>query len=242
VATKKARVESAQKRAVPRVREASTHDLVAAASFGASIPAMTDVHAAYELPEGLPAAMSASGIYRPLPGVARRVAGVAFDPRRHDSRQRWYAAIDGEPRGPFSEDELLRLAHDGHVRGRTLVWRPGFDGWTRIRSSRGERDDLGWLRNVVIERKRAEIALADRARREMGIHAIRLDDRDDGTSYPPHLPADAADLSLVDAALAPALLRAGVRRHRLFAATFAGALLGALVVILLVYTLPALMH
>lgn len=209
-------------------------------------PAMTDVHAAFELPEGLPATLSASGIYRPMPGVDRRVRGVALDPRR-DLRQRWYAAIDGEPRGPFSEDELVRMAHEGRIRGRTLVWRPGFDAWTRIRSQTGERDDLGWLRAVVVERKRSELIAAERAKRAMGIHAIHLADKDDGTSYPPQLPSDALELSslsLVDAALVDGGrgLVDGIDdgpRHRVLAATVAGALMGALLVVVLFYTVPA---
>jgi len=209
-------------------------------------PAMTDVHAAFELPEGLPAALSPSGIYRPMPGVDRRVRGVALDPRR-DMRQRWYAAIDGEPRGPFSEDELVRMAHEGRIRGRTLVWRPGFDAWTRIRAQSGERDDLGWLRAVVVERKRSELIAAERAKRAMGIHAIHLADKDDGTSYPPQLPLDAqepASLSLVDAALVGGPHAVGTHfqdepRHRVLAATVAGALMGALLVVVLFYTVPA---
>jgi hypothetical protein len=64
VPTRPARVEKSAA-AAPRMREPSMMNLAAASSFGGATPAMTDVHAAFELPEGLPAAMSGSGIYRP---------------------------------------------------------------------------------------------------------------------------------------------------------------------------------
>lgn len=137
-----------------------------------------------------PAALSASGVYRPLPGVGRGVTGLhmpkvgAAMPGRD-----WYAAFGGRARGPYSRTELELLAEQGRVRSSTLVWRPGFDAWRRVRGEGKPEDvDLDWLRGIVAARKRRERAISDRAAREHGIHRLHLDDFATPPKTPPPLP------------------------------------------------------
>lgn len=137
-----------------------------------------------------PAALSSSGVYRPLPGVSRAVTGLhmpglsAAMPGRD-----WYAAFGGRARGPYSRTELELLAEQGRVRSSTLVWRPGFDEWRRVRGEGKPHDaDLAWLRGIVDERKRRERAVSDKAAREHGIHRLHLEDLAAPPKTPPPLP------------------------------------------------------
>lgn len=144
------------------------------------------------------------GRIEPIHGVAREVTGVHFQqPRRREKKKAtpqaggdrvWFAAIGGKPRGPYNELELRVLAEQGRLRGRTRVWCPAYTGWMRVRSRDEEAPGLDWLREVVVERKRAERRATDRAREELGIRTLTLDNRD-VPAVPPPLPADAdADL------------------------------------------------
>lgn len=118
-----------------------------------------------------PAALSASGVFRPMPGVHRQVTGLFFPELdqlqlegKPTSSRVWYAAIDTRPRGPFSATEMMSLAERGKVRDATMVWRPGFGSWRKVRNgdiSTGE--DLSWLRKVVLARKLREMDAAERA-------------------------------------------------------------------------------
>jgi hypothetical protein len=135
----------------------------------------------------MPAALSASGVYRPLEGVQRNVTGFYFpeieELKRHGkqtSSRIWYAAIDGSdgrgarPRGPFSASEMVELAHKGKVRDATLVWRPGFGGWKRVKHGEaGTSEDLSWLKNVVTQRKVRERE-AEREAEKRGIKPVQL--------------------------------------------------------------------
>lgn len=166
-------------------------------SSRSSTSGLEELSGANELPgvePPAPAVLSGSGIYRPLPGVERNVTGLHLAAGVAQKRV-WYAAISGRPRGPFSEDEMLVLAREGKVRGSSLVWRPGFSGWIRVRSREAERD-LTWLRRAVMERKRQERRAVERAEQKLGIHRLQLGDgaslrRPDKT--PPPLPIDALD-------------------------------------------------
>jgi hypothetical protein len=120
---------------------------------------------------GAPAALSASGVFRPMPGVHRQVTGLFFPELdqlqvegKPTSSRVWYAAIDARPRGPFSATEMMSLAERGKIRDATMVWRPGFASWKKVRNgdiSTGE--DLSWLRKIVLARKLREIDAAERA-------------------------------------------------------------------------------
>ena len=113
----------------------------------------------------IPATLSASGLFRPLPGVHREVTGMYFPNLEEITRDGtvvtgrvWYAAVDHRPRGPFSASEMIGLAEKGKIRDGTLVWRPGFGTWKRVKHGEvGTREDLSWLRKVVLARKLREL-------------------------------------------------------------------------------------
>lgn len=133
----------------------------------------------------MPAALSASGVYRPLPGVNRQVTGLFF-PELEELEERksrgqsaasrvWYAAIDNRPRGPFSATEMMGLAEKGKIRDATLVWRPGFSSWKKVKHGEaGTAEDLSWLRKIVLARKLREMDAQERAQQRLGILPVKL--------------------------------------------------------------------
>lgn len=56
----------------------------------------------------------------------RQNAGDIF----HSHRMNWYYAANGEHRGPFSEEEVRRMAGLGALSPATLVWHEGMPEWT----------------------------------------------------------------------------------------------------------------
>jgi hypothetical protein len=154
-----------------------------------------------------PAALSASGVFRPVAGVHREVTGLFFPALegKAPSSRVWYAAIDHRPRGPFSAAEMLSLAERGKIRDATRVWRAGFASWTKVRAG---SKDLSWLRKVVLARKLREMDAQERARARLGIAPVQLVRTSAGknhpslafaphavgvTGMPPALPDDAVD-------------------------------------------------
>lgn len=159
----------------------------------------------------MPAALSASGVYRPLPGVHRQVTGLFF-PELEELKNRgeknagrvWYAAIGNRPRGPFSASEMMSLAEKGKVRDSTLVWRPGFSSWKKVKHGEsGTAEDLSWLRKLVLARKLREMDAQERAQQRLGIQPVNLTRTSSGgrkptwaggaPGMPPPLPLDGAD-------------------------------------------------
>lgn len=153
-----------------------------------------------------PAALSASGIFRPMPGVHRQVTGLFFpeldamDALGHPGARAtrvWYAAIDARPRGPFSATEMIALAEKGKIRESTLIWRPGFKTWLQVKSELSE--ELSWLKKIVGARKLREREAQQRAEMRLGIKPVSLTRTSSGkkASYvsgvgmPPPLPEDA---------------------------------------------------
>ncbi len=55
--------------------------------------------------------------------------------------KRWHVAVDGETSGPFSRDELGRMAGEGRIGPDTWFWTPGGPDWVRGRDA-GELADL----------------------------------------------------------------------------------------------------
>ena len=176
----------------------------------------------------MPAALSASGVFRAMPGVNRQVTGLFFselDARplqgKPSATRVWYAAIDSRPRGPFSVSEMLDLAERGKIRDATLVWRPGFSSWTKVRHGQATgREDLSWLRKVVLGRKLREMEAQERAQQRLGILPVQLVRTSAGQNrtslastwqggapgMPPALPEAKAD-ALPSLSLDPATLR-----------------------------------
>jgi hypothetical protein len=154
-----------------------------------------------------PAALSASGIFRPMPGVHRQVTGLFFAeleamdaPGSSGARRVWYAAIDARPRGPFSATEMIALAEKGKIRESTLIWRPGFKTWLQVKSELS--DDLSWLKKIVGARKLREREAQQRAEQRLGIKPVSLTRTSSGKKsgyksgapgMPPPLPEDAED-------------------------------------------------
>jgi predicted Zn finger-like uncharacterized protein len=62
--------------------------------------------------------------------------------------EKWWCALQGQPRGPFSRDEVLLFVDLGDVSARTRMWRPGMAGWERV----CESPALGWVYSRVVER------------------------------------------------------------------------------------------
>jgi hypothetical protein len=163
-----------------------------------SEPELTGLRRIDEEPVPIPAMMEGERISS-LPGVTRSVTGVTLPrpkllKKKRDPRM-WFAAIDGRPRGPYSRAEIEALAELGHIRGRTRMWRPGFKGWVRVRTGNDESEALGWVRDIVIARKRAEREAVERARAELGVNMIELSaprQERPMEALPPPLPIDAA--------------------------------------------------
>lgn len=163
----------------------------------------------------VPAALSASGVFRPLPGVHRNVTGFFFPELeelkklgQQTSSRLWYVAIGDRPRGPFAAAEVISLAEKGKVRDSTLVWRPGFGSWKRVKSGvAGSAEDLSWLHNVVQQRKVREREAQLEAERRLGIRPVHLSRSSagrggpryqGGDGMPPPLPPMALDEAFAD--------------------------------------------
>jgi len=126
-------------------------------------------------PGPAPAALSGSGVFRPLPGVERGVTGMHMAMTSGTPSDEWYAAFGGRARGPFSHQELSLLAEKGRIRASTLVWKPGFNGWRRVQCENRSVDrDLRWLRSLISTRKRRERKAVEKAELRQGIQRIRL--------------------------------------------------------------------
>lgn len=54
-------------------------------------------------------------------------------PRKRTKIPQWYYDVRGEPRGPISHDELLRLVDEGEIGPSTLIWRSGMPHWEPAR-------------------------------------------------------------------------------------------------------------
>jgi len=183
--------------ALPRPRRRPDAGLVA--GFQASEPEFTDIHGL--APAGpLPVTKGKDGKLKQRAGVRREVTGMHLASTAADVDKVWYAAIAGEARGPYAKDEMVGLARRGKVRGSTLVWRPGFDDWQRIRTRKSDTPgDLVWLRDVVVARKRQERHAQAAAKRKLGIHPIILDDDGNPGTIDDMLAHDADDLIVGDA-------------------------------------------
>lgn len=45
----------------------------------------------------------------------------------------WHVIIDGEQRGPLSDDQVREYLHEGQLVGSDLIWRPGFSDWKPLK-------------------------------------------------------------------------------------------------------------
>jgi hypothetical protein len=69
---------------------------------------------------------------------ARRAVGAPVDgtvmsgPPPQMSDIAWFARIASETRGPFTEDEVVRLFHEGELGSHTALWHDAMDDWARL--------------------------------------------------------------------------------------------------------------
>ncbi len=152
--------------------------MLAAPAASGFEPGITNVHDAVA-PSESPVMLSETGTFRPRPGVLPEITDVKFALHNDRSERVWYASIENEAKGPFTEDEVLLLAEMGRVRGSTYMWRPGFSEWLPIRTGQKEHGMLEPFRQTVIQRKIYEQSLAERAAQKAGINATYI--QTDGT-------------------------------------------------------------
>jgi predicted Zn finger-like uncharacterized protein len=62
--------------------------------------------------------------------------------------ERYWVAMQGQPKGPFSRDEVLLFVDLGDVSARTRMWKPGMAGWERV----CEAEALSWVYTRVVAR------------------------------------------------------------------------------------------
>ena len=51
----------------------------------------------------------------------------------------WYYVVDGERRGPVSDEQLDSLVQQGEINARTLVWKQGMPDWLALEEVRARR-------------------------------------------------------------------------------------------------------
>jgi membrane protease subunit (stomatin/prohibitin family) len=74
--------------------------------------------------------MARSGPWGQAPAAAPAAAATPPPP---PGGKRWHVARDGETKGPFSRDELGRMASEGAIDPDTWFWTPGGPDWVRGR-------------------------------------------------------------------------------------------------------------
>ncbi len=137
------------------------------------MPALTDIHHFDHMSE-LPAFLSPSGTFKPRPEVEQRITGLHMHAADDSVGRVWFAAINGKTKGPYTEDEVLLLAEVGKLRGRSLLWKPGFKKWIRVRNPEGDSSELDWVRKAVLQRKQLEVQSFEEARKTLGVKAMIL--------------------------------------------------------------------
>jgi predicted Zn finger-like uncharacterized protein len=82
---------------------------------------------------------------------------VGLDARRAPG-ERFWCAIHGQPKGPFSREEIELFVELGDVSARTRMWRPGMQGWERV----CESTTFSWVYARVVETLSADDLLLAR--------------------------------------------------------------------------------
>lgn len=59
------------------------------------------------------------------------VPGVSNNPMPQLPKQMYYAIIDNNQAGPFSEEELTRLITSKKINKDTFIWKPGMKDWVK---------------------------------------------------------------------------------------------------------------
>lgn len=76
--------------------------------------------------------VSAPGL---LDELRRTAAGLARQPSEEPALCDWYVAIDDEPTGPLTKEQMRGFITNGRVDAESLVWREGYDDWLPLGTS-----------------------------------------------------------------------------------------------------------
>lgn len=113
--------------------------------------------------------ISAPGL---LEELRRTAADLAHQPTEEPALCDWYVAIDEEPTGPVTREQLRGFISTGRVTSESLVWREGYDDWRPLAESPELKDLLRASRPYSAvgaapsPRKRQQPAAAERPRLE----------------------------------------------------------------------------
>ncbi len=72
---------------------------------------------------------------------------VGLQARRENS-ERFWCAMQGQPKGPFTRAEIELFVDLGDISARTRMWKPGMKGWERV----CESSAFSWIYAAVVER------------------------------------------------------------------------------------------
>jgi hypothetical protein len=78
-------------------------------------------------------------------GTAPQPAAAPVAPPPPPVEHVWHIAENGATKGPFSKASMGRMASDGALTRKTLVWTPGQDGWMQA----GEVQELAQLFTIL---------------------------------------------------------------------------------------------
>jgi len=88
------------------------------------------------------------------------------------SSERFWCALKGEVKGPFSREEVELFIDLGDVSARTRMWKPGMPNWERV----CESQTLGWVYARVVDRLSDDELLLASERTDVFANAALLTD------------------------------------------------------------------
>ena len=88
------------------------------------------------------------------------------------SQERFWCALRGEVKGPFSREEVELFIDLGDVSARTRMWKPGMPNWERV----CESQTLGWVYARIVDRLSDDELLLAREGTDVFANAVLLTD------------------------------------------------------------------
>ncbi len=88
----------------------------------------------------------------------QRCRGVMHVVGMANPRERYWVAMQGQPKGPFSREEVGLFVELGDISARTRMWQAGMAEWERV----CESQRLSWVYTRVVERLRADDGIVSR--------------------------------------------------------------------------------
>lgn len=99
------------------------NDLAMAEDSGSFIEKMMELGIGMSMIQQMPAMINS---VMPQPNVQ----GTTLTPPPIKEQSQTYLAVDGTQAGPFSDEELVKLAQNNLLTPETLVWKPSMSAWT----------------------------------------------------------------------------------------------------------------